>query len=554
MLKENFVEFLEKSIKSNWEIEALADYGGDSYTYKDVANRIALIHIGFELAGIKKGDKIALIGKNSTHWSIVFLATVTYGAVIVPILPDFTPENVHHIINHSDSILLFAGDSLYESLDINETSGIKAVISLTEFNTVFSRETVYEDIEEKTEEEFEKRYPEGLNPENFKTENVSNAELAEISYTSGTTGFSKGVMIPHNSLIANIRFAHENMPLEPRDRIVSFLPLAHSYGCAFEFLFPFTLGCYITFLGKTPTPQIIMKAFGEIKPRLILSVPLVIEKIYKKQLLPVISKPIMKTLLKIPGIKNILLKKIRQKLTDVFGGNFHEVVIGGAAFNKDAEDFFKKMRFPFSIGYGMTECGPLISYSNWDITRLRSAGKMVDTLDVKIDSNDPYNEVGEIMVKGENLMLGYYKNEEATNKVLDKDGWLHTGDLGVIDKEKFVYIRGRSKDMLLGPSGQNIYPEEIEAKINNMNMVVESVVIQENNNLVALVFPDFEMMKDAGIDEEKMVEVMNENKKELNKGLPGYINISEFRLHKEEFIKTPKKSIKRYLYTSGKEK
>jgi long-chain acyl-CoA synthetase len=553
MLKENFVEFLEKSIKSNWEIEALADYGGDSYTYKDVAERIARIHIGFELTGIKKGDKIALIGKNSTHWSMVFLATVTYGAVIVPILPDFIPENVHHIVNHSDSVLFFAGDSLYADLEIIEMPAIKAVFSLTDFNTIFTRDKVYEKIKEKIETEYKKRYPDGLSPENFKTAIVENEELAELSYTSGTTGFSKGVMLPHNSLIANIKFAHENMPLQPRDRIVSFLPLAHSYGCAFEFLFPFTLGCFITFLGKTPTPQIIMKAFKEIRPRLILSVPLVIEKIYKKQLLPVIKKPAMKFLLKVPGIKNILLKKIHQKLTDVFGGNFHEVVIGGAAFNKEAEDFFKKIKFPFSIGYGMTECGPLISYANWDVTRLRSAGRIVDTLDIKIDSPDPYNEVGEIMLKGENVMLGYYKNKEATEAVLDKDGWLHTGDLGVIDREKFVYIRGRSKDMLLGPSGQNIYPEEIEAKINNMNMVVESVVIQENNKLIALVYPDFELMEKAGIDEAKVMEIFNENKKELNKKLPAYMNVSEFRLHKEEFVKTPKKSIKRYLYTSGEE-
>ncbi len=551
MLKENFVEFLEKSIKSNWEIEALADYGGESYKYKDVAERIARIHIVFEKGGIKKGDKIALIGKNSANWSMVFLATVTYGAVIVPILPDFTPENVHHIVNHSDSVLFFAGDSLYENLDIKEMKAIKAVFSLSDFKPVFTRDKGYDGINEKMENEFTNKYKDGFLPENFHTTTVGNEELAEISYTSGTTGFSKGVMLPHNSLIANITFAHRNMPLQPRDRILSFLPQAHSYGCAFEFLFPFTLGCYITFLGKTPTPQIIMKAFREIKPRLILSVPLVIEKIFKKQLLPVINKPVMKFLLKVPGIKNILLKKIRGKLVDVFGGNFHEVVIGGAAFNKEAEDFFKKMKFPFSIGYGMTECGPLISYSNWEVTRLRSAGQVVDTLEIMIDSNDPYNVVGEIMLKGENLMLGYYKNKEATDAVLDKEGWLHTGDLGVIDKDNFVYIRGRSKDMLLGPSGQNIYPEEIEAKINNMPLMAESVVIQEDDKLVALIYPDFETMEKEKISDDKLKEIMTENRKELNKSVPAYMNVLEFRLHREEFVKTPKKSIKRYLYTSG---
>ncbi len=553
MLKENFVEFLEKSIKSNWNTEALEDYEGKSFSYKDVAGQIARLHIGFELAGIKKGDKIALIGKNSTHWSVVFLATVSYGAVIVPILPDFTTENIHHIVNHSDSVIFFAGDSLYENLDIKEMPALKAVFSLTDFSPVFTREKAFDGINEKIEKEFKKRYPGDFTADKFKTAKVSNNELAEISYTSGTTGFSKGVMLPHNSLIANIRYAHENMPLQPRDRIVSFLPLAHSYGCAFEFLFPFTLGCHITFLGKTPTPPVILKAFKDIKPRLILAVPLIIEKIYKKQLLPVISKPSMKLLLKVPGINKILMKKIKQKLTDVFGGNFHEVVIGGAAFNKQAEEFFKKIGFPFSIGYGMTECGPLISYANWDKTKLRSAGKVVDTLEMKIDSSDPYNEVGEILVKGENLMTGYYKNEKATREVLDEEGWLHTGDLGVIDEENFVFIRGRSKDMLLGPSGQNIYPEEIEARINNMYMVVESVVVQKNYKLVALIYPDYELMKAESISEDKLKEIMEENKKELNKTLPLYMNVIEFRIHPEEFAKTPKKSIKRYLYTDGEE-
>lgn len=553
MLKENFVEFLEKSIRSNWDIEALADYEGNSFKYKDVAERIVRIHIGFELAGINKGDKIALIGKNSSHWSMVFLATITYGGVIIPILPDFTTENVHHIVNHSDSVLFFAGDSLYKNLDIKEMPGIKAVFSLTDFNPVFTGDKIFEGFSDKIENEFKKRYPDGLTADKFKAAKISNDQLAEISYTSGTTGFSKGVMLPHNSLIANIRFAHENMPLEPRDRIVSFLPLAHSYGCAFEFLFPFTLGCYITFLGKTPTPQIIMKAFREIKPRLILAVPLVIEKIYKKQLLPAISKPAMKVMLKIPGINKILMKKIRQKLTDVFGGNFHEVVIGGAAFNKEAEEFFKKIKFPFSVGYGMTECGPLISYTNWDRTKLRSAGQVVDTLEIKIDSDDPYNEVGEIMVKGENVMMGYYKNKEATKKVIDEEGWLHTGDLGVIDKENSVFIRGRSKDMLLGPSGQNIYPEEIEARINNMYMVVESVVVQEDYKLVALIHPDYEQMKAENIGEEQLKKIMEANKNELNKTVPLYMNVIEFRIHSEEFTKTPKKSIKRYLYTGEEE-
>jgi long-chain acyl-CoA synthetase len=550
MLKENFVEFLESSIKSNWEIEALGDYQGSSYTYKDVAERIARIQMGFDLAGIKKGDKIALIGKNSANWSVVFLATVTYGAVIVPILPDFITEDVHHIVNHSESIVLFAGDSNFEALNIEKMPNIKAVFSLSDFKPVYTKDkSELDDIDEKIFEKFEKKYSKGFTIDDFQVAKVPNDQLAEISYTSGTTGYSKGVMIPHNSLIANIKFAHENMPLKPRDKIVSFLPLAHSYGCAFEFLFPFTLGCYITFLGKMPTPQVLISAFNEFKPRLILSVPLIIEKIYKKQLLPVISKPVMKVLLAIPGINIILLNKIKAKLSKVFGNNFHEVVIGGAAFNKDAEIFFTKMKFPFSIGYGMTECGPLISYENWDKTRVGSAGKIVDTMEVKIDSPDQYNEVGEIMVRGENVMMGYYKNEKATNDVLDKDGWLHTGDLGVIDKDNFIYIKGRSKSMILSASGQNIYPEEIEDKLNNMPFVSESVVIQEKNNtLVALIYPDHDLMQKEMVDDDKLASIMEENKKHLNHMLPKYMKVTEFRINKEEFEKTPKKSIKRFKY------
>ena len=551
MLKENFVAFLEKSIVSNWNIEALADYKGASYKYEDVARQISRIHAGFEIAGIKKGDKISLLGKNSANWGMVFLATVSYGAVIVPILSDFTTEDTKHIISHSDSVILFASEQFYEELNIEEIKAIRAVFDLNTFKMVYAaKKSGLENINDRITEKIAHDFPNGLNPTNFKMKNVSNDELAEISYTSGTTGFSKGVMLPHNSLIANIRYAHENMPLKPGDRIVSFLPLAHSYGCAFEFLFPFTLGCHVTFLGKTPTPQVIIQAFGEIKPRLVLAVPLIIEKIYKKQILPVISKPSMKILLKIPGIKNIIQKKIKAKLVDVFGGNFHEVTIGGAAFSKEAEDFLRLIKFPFSIGYGMTECGPLISYANWDKAKLRSAGKIVDTMDVKIDSVNPYNVVGEILVKGENLMSGYYKNEKATNAVLDKDGWLHTGDLGVIDEEKFIYIRGRSKDMLLGASGQNIYPEEIEARINNLPFVQESVVVQEDHKLVALIYPDKDLMTKEGKTEDDLVKIMEDNKQTLNQMVAAFMKVAEFRIHAAEFEKTPKKSIRRFLYTN----
>jgi long-chain acyl-CoA synthetase len=427
---------------------------------------------------------------------------------------------------------------------------IHCVLSIGSFSVISEKqpESVMQ-VVESMDDQFIKRYPDGLKPGDIQFEPVPNKDLAVISYTSGTTGFTKGVMIPHNSLLANVIYANNNMPLEPGDSIVSFLPLAHAYGCAFEFLWPFTLGCHITFLTKTPSPQVILAAFKEIRPRLVLSVPLVIEKIYKKQLLPVISTGKMKTLLKIPGLNGLIHKKIRQKLVDVFGGNFHEVVIGGAALNQEVEVFFNKIKFPFSIGYGMTECGPLISYANWDKTKLGSAGKIVDTMEVTIDSPDPYTEVGEILVRGENVMLGYYKNPDATEAALDKEGWLHTGDLGVIDKENFIFIKGRSKSMVLGPSGQNIYPEEIEARINNLDYVQESVVVEKDHKLYALVYPDYESVDKNGISEQGLKDIMENHRKHLNKELPAYMNLSGIRIYPEEFEKTPKKSIKRFLYS-----
>ncbi len=398
------------------------------------------------------------------------------------------------------------------------------------------------------ESKYSALYPE-LKKEHVRFSDISNDHLAVISYTSGTTGFSKGVMITHNSLAANVRFAQNNMPLKSGDPLVSFLPLAHTYGCAFEFLFPFTIGCHITILSKTPSPQIIIQAFKEIKPRLILSVPLVIEKIFKKQLLPVIGKPHMKILLAVPLINKILYKKINEKLVDTFGGQFKEIVIGGAAFNADAEKFFKKLDFRFSVGYGMTECGPLISYASWDTTKLGASGRAVDTLEVTIDSSDPENIVGEIILKGENVMTGYYKNEKATREMIDEKGWMHTGDLGIIDRDGNIFIKGRSKSMILGPSGKNIYPEEIEAVINNKDYIVESVVIPVDNKLIALVYPDFEMMKRDNISEEQLNEILDKTRKEVNERLPEFMAVSKFRIHPEEFAKTPKRSIKRFLYT-----
>jgi long-chain acyl-CoA synthetase len=466
----------------------------------------------------------------------------------VPILPDFKPEDLANLINHSDSKILFIDDKIFESLDRGKIPEVAGVISLEDFSMISAGNPIVKSVFESLEETFAKAYPE-IKKEDIKFSDISNDKLAVISYTGGTTGFSKGVMLSHNSLAANVRYAQNNMPLKPGDPVVSFLPLAHTYGCAFEFLFPFTFGCHITILTKTPSPQILIQAFKEIRPRLILSVPLVIEKIYKKQLLPVISKPLMKILLVIPGIKRLLYNKICKTLTETFGGRFKEIVIGGAAFNPEAEKFFKKIGLRFSVGYGMTECGPLISYASWDTTKLGASGRSVDSLEVTIDSSDPQKELGEIILRGENVMLGYYKNEKATKDIIDDKGWMHTGDLGIIDKEGNIFIKGRSKTMILGPSGKNIFPDEIEAIINNMDYIAESLVIAEDNKLIGLIFPDYEMMKRDNISEEQLVTILDKTKKEVNEKIPEFMAVSKFRIHPEEFAKTPKRSIKRFLYT-----
>jgi long-chain acyl-CoA synthetase len=548
MIQERLIGYIEQSIRKNWDIEALSNYKETGYSYRTIAEKILMLHILFKESGIKEGDKIALIGKNSANWCVIYLATVTYGAIIVPILPDFKPEDLTNIINHSDSRILFIDDKIYDTLDINKIPEIMGIFSLDNLKKVISGKSNINEIFSSLDEKYLKSYPD-LKKEDIKFSDISNDHLAVISYTSGTTGFSKGVMVPHNSLAANVKYAQENMPLESGDPVVSFLPLAHTFGCAFEFLFPFTIGCHVTILTKTPSPQILIQAFKEIQPRLILSVPLVVEKIYKKQLLPVLSKPHMKILLAIPGINRILFKKIREKLTETFGGQFKELVIGGAAFNADAEKFFKRIGFRFTVGYGMTECGPLISYASWDTTKPGASGKAVDTLEVTIDSPDPINIVGEIILRGENVTTGYYKNEKATRELIDDKGWMHTGDLGVIDKEGNIFIKGRSKSMILGPSGENIYPEEIESVINNKDYITESLVISEGNKLIGLIFPDYEMMKRDNISEEQLIPILNTTRKEINERLPDFMTVSKFRIHPEEFVKTPKRSIKRYLYT-----
>ncbi len=552
MIPENFIKYIETSLKENWNLPALSDYQGVCYKYGDVARRIAKIHIMLEECEVKKGDKISLIGKNSSNWAITYLSIISYGAVVVPILPDFHPNDVHHIVNHSDSVVLMVGDPIWENLDESSMPNLRAIFSLTDFRLlVEGKDEKIKEIYEKLDVLYEETYASGISAEKLNFDDISNEEVGVLNYTSGTTGFSKGVVLPLNSLAANIRYAHRNLPINPGDNVVSILPLAHTFGCAFEFLWPFTKGCHINFLTRTPSPKVMIQAFQEIKPTVVLSVPLILEKIYKKQILPLLDKTSMKVLLSVPIIDKAIYAKVNKKLTDVFGGNFKEIIIGGAALNKDVELFLKKIGFNFTIGYGMTECGPLISYANWDKTKIGSAGKLVDTLEIKIDSKDPYNEVGEIMVRGENVMYGYYKNVEATEKTIDKDGWLHTGDLGIIDEEEFIFIKGRNKSMILGPSGENIYPEEIEARLNNMNYVQESVVIEKNNKLIALVYPDLEQVDSDKIDEIRLIEIMEENRKEVNQSIAKYMQISKIKIYPEEFEKTPKRSIKRFLYTAA---
>ncbi len=546
MKRDKLIALYAQTFRKNWDLPAFSDYQGSHCTYGEAAQIIRQVHCFFRESGIKKGDKIAILGRNSSNWAISFLAISGYGSVAVPVLPDFNPEDIHHILNHSESVFLFAADSLFEKLDNQKISGITGIISLNDFSPLFFKDQKGND---KWTESFTPEFAGVSNSENFELDDFQDEELSVISYTSGTSGFTKGVMIPARSLLSNIVYAQDHMPLGAGDRIVSFLPMAHVFGLLFEFLFPVSVGCHVTFLTKPPTPQLIIKAFQEIKPRLILSVPLVIEKIYYKRILPTINKPAIKFLLKVPGIQLLLFKKVRASLIETFGGNFHEIVIGGAPLNSEVEAFFRKIKFPFTIGYGMTECGPLISYEPWTSFRRSSAGKLVDRMEVRIDSKDPFHEVGEILLKGTNVMQGYYKNEKATSEAIDSEGWLHTGDLGIIDADDFIYIRGRCKNMLLGPSGQNIYPEEMEAKLNNQPFVLECVITEREGKLVAFVFPDPEKIEAEKPDANRLKLIMDENCKHVNKVLPKFSQLSSIILVDKEFEKTPKRNIKRYLYT-----
>lgn len=553
MIKENLIDLYANSFKNNWELKGLSDYSEQkTLYYKDLAYEIARIHIILEEAQIKKGDKIALIGKNNIPWCVTYLAVITYGGIIVPILQDFHADSVQHIINHSEAVLLFSSSQIWDSLDEDHLPKIRGVFSVNDNNYKCLHEQKGEKLSfivDSLDEKMEKKYPDGYKKDDIKYAKVDNSELVLINYTSGTTGFSKGVMLSANNLAGNITHAHYLKLLFRGQNIVSFLPLAHAYGCAFEFLYSLTEGSHTTLLGKAPSPKILAEAFAEIKPHLIISVPLVIEKIYKKSILPKIEKPAIKMALKIPIVRDQIYSKIRKGMMEGLGGNFHEVIIGGAALNKEVETFLHKIKFPFTVGYGMTECAPLISYDhNYDFIPT-SCGKILDNImEVRIDSDDPYNTVGEIQVRGENVMMGYYKNEEATKATFTEDGWLRTGDLGTIDSNNRIFIRGRSKTMLLGPSGQNIFPEEIEARLNNMPFVLESLIVERNGKLVALTHPDYETMDAAHVEQEMLPAIMEENRQNLNKQLASYENITAIQIYPSEFEKTPKKSIKRYLY------
>lgn len=545
MLKENYTQFVWNSISENWDHTAFTNYESVSYTYSEVGKIIYYLQKLFPRLGLKKGDKIALIGKNCAEWAIAYQAIVTYGAVVVPILPNFTPNDVQHIINHSDSVMLFANKPNYDVLDQDNMPKIKSVISLDDFSPLYTHNKHQAEHINKFKTLLSKPFPKEKLPKLI----IPNTDLFAIIYTSGTTGFSKGVMLTHNNITGNMVYSRTYMPLIPGDHILSFLPLAHAYGCAIEFLYPFTSGCHVTFLGKMPTPQLLLKAFAEIRPRLILSVPLIIEKIFKKQIKPVLEQTKVKFLMKIPFMDSIILGKIKTKLTESFGGNFHEIVIGGAALNEELQEVLRKAGFAFTIGYGMTECGPLISYASWREARFNSAGRSVDQLEMRIDSPDPEHTVGEILVRGENVMKGYYKNEKATREILDRDGWLHTGDLGTMDSDGFLYIKGRSKSMILGASGQNIYPEEIEARINAFPLVQESIVVDRKEGLVALIYPDMEMVDAKKMKEQSIEAIMETYRKHLNREIPNFMQIARFQIVSTEFEKTPKRSIKRFLYS-----
>ena len=541
-------KLLEKSFRENWDRPALSNYKGQDLAYRDVARRVAKLHIAFEQCGLQKGDKVAICSRNQANWGVSMLAALTYGAVPVPILHEFKPGNIHYLVNHSEAKVLFVDDVIWENLSEAEMPGLYVVVQINTFHFLYSKTEEMSQVREHLNESFGHKYPNNFGPEDLNYYEDSADELAVINYTSGTSGFSKGVMIPYRALYSNIQFAHvQAMPqMDNQAEVVSMLPSAHMYGMMFEFLFEMTIGAHVHFLTRVPSPKIIMQAFADIKPHVIIAVPLIIEKVYKSKLKPILDRN--KMIMNLPIIDKVIQKKILQELVNAFGGRFYEVIIGGAAFNPEVERFFRKIGFPFTVGYGMTECAPIIGYADWKDTKLYSCGKAAMNMSICIDSSDPQNIPGEVLVKGPNVFLGYFKNEEATSEVMDKDGWFHTGDMGVMDDEGFLFLKGRSKCMILGPSGQNIYPEEIEGVLNNVTYVVDSLVIEDHGALVSLIYPDYHQAELDGLSKSELEAKLQETLPEINKQIPNYAKITKMEFMPEDFERTPKRSIKRYLY------
>ena len=541
-------KLLEKSFRENWDRPALSNYKGQDLAYRDVARRIAKLHIAFEQCGLEKGDKVAICSRNQANWGVSFLAALTYGAVPVPILHEFKPGNIHYLVNHSEAKVLFVDDVIWENLSEAEMPGLYVVVQINNFNFLYSKTEEMSQVRQHLNESFGHKYPNNFGPEDLDYYEDKADELAVINYTSGTSGFSKGVMVPYRALWSNIEFAHvQAMPqLDNNTEVVSMLPSAHMYGMMFEFLFEMTIGAHVHFLTRVPSPKIIMQAFADIKPHIIIAVPLIIEKVYKSKLKPILDRN--KMIMNLPIIDKVIQKKILQELVNAFGGRFYEVIIGGAAFNPEVERFFHKIGCPFTVGYGMTECAPIIGYADWKDAKLYSCGKQVLNMEIRIDSPDPQNIPGEVLVKGANVFLGYYKNEEATKNVLGEDGWFHTGDMGVMDSDGYLFLKGRSKCMILGPSGQNIYPEEIEGVVNNVTYVVDSLVIEDHGALVSLIYPDYHQAELDGLSKSQLEAKLLETLPEINKQIPNYAKISKMEFMPEDFERTPKRSIKRYLY------
>lgn len=545
-------KLIEKSIKENWDRDALSNYQGATLRYKDLAERIRYLQIAFEQCGLKKGDKVALCSRNQANWGVCFLASMTYGAVPVPILHEFKPENIHYLVNHSEAKVFFVDEVIWEGLSESEMPGLEVIVQMNTLNFIYSRSANCVEVRENLANTFQKLYPAGFTPEDVCYVEDKPDELALINYTSGTSGFSKGVMIPYRALWCNMWFAANvaEPQMNCESEVVAMLPSAHMYGMMFEFLFEMTIGAHVHFLTRTPSPKVIMKAFSEIHPDVIIAVPLIIEKLYKSQIKPVVDRN--KAFMRIPILDQFVLKKIRNAMIDAFGGRFEEVILGGAAFNPEVEKFMRKIHFPFTVGYGMTECAPLITYSKWWRARRGSCGVAIDGCQIRIDSKNPHKEPGEVQVKGDNVFLGYYKNKEATRAAFTNDNWFKTGDIGVIDNDGYLYLRGRSKCMVLGPSGQNIYPEELEAVINNVTYVIESLVVEDKAGLMALIYPDYHQAEMDGMSGEELEARLTDGLPEINKLLPAYAQIRKLEFLPEDFERTPKKSIKRYLYQRDK--